>query len=279
MQQNKSPLVSVIIPTYNSAGNLKLLLESLTKSENKNFEIIINDDKRTNDETSQIIEKFIHKMPIIYIHENRKMAQARKKWAEYANGNILFHVDSDMQITEGLIGEIIEKMEDYDALIVNEESFWTTFRAKCKWLEKRCYRGIREIESLRVVKKEVYQKLWGHDEKMVFSEDKDFDIRVGNAWYKVWRVETNFLWHNEWDLKLWRTLKKKQGYSHTANIFAAKHSDAYRWQINIFNRYWIYLKNIKYLFRYPLVYLWMIRMKTCEFVAGGLGVVFSMISK
>jgi hypothetical protein len=28
-----------------------------------------------------------------------------------------------MQITEGLIGEIIEKMEDYDALIVNEESF------------------------------------------------------------------------------------------------------------------------------------------------------------
>lgn len=277
--KNNISLVSVIVPTYNSAENLEILFEGFCESSDKNFEIIINDDKRTDDNTEEIIEKFSKKLSLVYIRENTKMAQARKKWAEYSRGNILLHMDSDMKTTSGLIWEIIPLMQEYDALIIHEESYGTTFRAKCKWLEKKCYRWVREIESLRVVKKEIYQKLGGHNEKMVFSEDKDFDIRVENAWYKIWRVKENFLWHNEWELKLWKTLKKKQWYSHTANLFAKSHPEAYKWQINIFNRYWIYLKNIKYLFTYPLLYIWMIRMKTCEFGAGGLGLIFSKSKK
>lgn len=273
------PLVSVIIPTYNSANNLEVLLDSFKKSDNKNFEIIINDDKGTNDNTVEVVKKFKDILKIIYIQENYKMAQARKQWVRYANWDILFHIDSDMKVTEWLIWEIIELMQIYDALIIDEESYWSTFWAKCKWLEKRCYRWIREIESLRVVKKSIYEELDGHNEKMIFSEDKDFDIRVQKKWCSIGRVRKNFLWHNEWNLKLFKTLKKKKWYSSTANIFALEHPNEYKWQINILNRYMIYFKNIKYLFKYPFIYLGMILMKTLEFGAGALGLLLSKFNE
>lgn len=274
-----NPLVSIIIPTYNSWKNLSCFLDSFLTSKFKNFEIIINDDKRTSDNTEKLIKNYKDKLNIIYLKENIKMAQARKKWASYAKWKILIHLDSDMKITKWLLGEIVEKINKYDALIIPEESFWTTFWAKCKWLEKKMYKWVREIESLRVIKKDIYNKLWWHDEKMIFSEDKDFDLRVQSAWYNIWYIEKNFLWHNEWDLKLFMTLKKKKWYSNTANFFAEKHPKAYRWQINIFNRYWIFLKNIKYLYFNPLLYIWTIYMKTLEFGSWGLGLIFSKVIK
>lgn len=269
------PLVSIIIPTYNSEENLKILLESFINSENKNFELIINDDRRTNDNTPKLIKVYSNILRIKYIQKNILMSQARKLWAEYANWEILFHMDSDMKVTPWLIWEIIELMNIFDALIINEESYGNTFWAKCKWLEKKCFTWVREIESLRVIKKEKYNTLWWHDEKMIFSEDKDLDIRAQKAWYKIWRLKNNFIWHNEWDLKLFKTLKKKKWYSWTANIFAKKHPKEYRWQINIFNRYFIYLKNIKYLLIHPLLYLWMVYMKTMEFWSWAMWLLFS----
>lgn len=108
---------------------------------------------------------------------------------------------------------------------------------------------------------------------MVFSEDKDLDIRVKEAKYRVGRVQINFLWHNEGDLHLWKTLMKKLGYSNTANIFASVHPEHFRWQVNIFYRYIIYIKNIKYLFNHPILYIGMIWMKTLEFTAGAIGLI------
>jgi len=270
-------LISVIVPTYNSEKNLKDFLDSFLESNFTDFEIIINDDKRTNDNTEQLIKLYKSKLNIVYLRENIKMAQARKQWTKYAKWEILVHLDSDMKVTKWLLGEIVDKIKKYDALIIPEESFWTTFWAKCKWLEKKMYKWVREIESLRVIKKEIYDKLWWHDEKMVFSEDKDFDLRVQQAGYNIWYIEENFLWHNEWDLKLFKTLLKKKWYSNTANIFAEKHPKAYRWQINIFNRYLIFFKNIKYFFKHPLLYIWTIYMKTMEFGSWAIWVLLNKI--
>lgn len=266
-----SPLVSIIIPTYNSYNNLKILLDSFKDSNYKNFEIIINDDKRTNDNTEKLVNDYNFK--IIYVRENLKMAQARKKWFEFSTWEIIIHMDSDMKITKNLLKEVSIMMNNYDALVVPEESYWTTFWARCKWLEKRCYDWNNNIESLRVIKREVYESVWWHNEKMIFSEDKDFDLRVRKKWYKIWRLVENFFWHNEWDLKLLKTLNKKRWYSNTSNLFELEHPEHYRWQINIFNRYLIYLKNYKLFFKYPLIYVWMIFMKTLEFWSGALGLV------
>lgn len=260
------PRISVIIPLYNSERNIKKFLDSALKSKFKNFEIILNDDKRSNDKTLDMVKRYIKKgLQIKYLRENISMAQGRKQGAKYAKGEVLLHLDSDMEITEDLLEEIDALLSrKYDALVIPEDSVGTTFWAKCKWLEKKCYEGVVHMESLRAIKKTVYDMLGGHDEQMVFSEDKDLDIRVRNAGYKVGRTQ-NIIIHHEGELHLFDTMRKKANYSHSANIFAQKHPKEFRWQINIVNRYVIYIKNAHYLFSDPLIYIGMILMKTLEF--------------
>ncbi|GAB1642809.1 glycosyltransferase family 2 protein [Krasilnikovia sp. MM14-A1259] len=266
------PVVSVIVPAYNSAPLLRDFLGACRASEYRDFEVIINDDLRSTDGTRTLVEQSrADGLDVRYLQENRSMAQGRKRGAAEARGSVLMHLDSDMTVTPGLIGECADLINGpYDALVIPEESFGTTFWARCKWLEKKIYDGVEQIESLRCVRRDIYDKLGGHDERMVFSEDKDFDLRVRKAGYRIGRTR-NFLYHNEGDLRLQKTMRKKLGYSGTADLFASEHPEAYRWQTNIFHRFGLYLKNFPYAFSHPLLYggLWV--MKAGEFGYGAVG--------
>ncbi|MEV6601505.1 glycosyltransferase [Actinoplanes sp. NPDC051346] len=267
------PVVSVIVPAYNSAPLLRDFLGACQASRYRDFEVIINDDLRSTDDTQALVEKFrADGLDVTYLRENRSMAQGRKRGAAEARGSILLHLDSDMKVTPGLIGECVELLSGggYDALVIPEESFGTTFWAQCKWLEKKIYNGVEQIESLRCVRREVYDKLGGHDERMVFSEDKDFDLRVRKAGFTVGRTR-GFLYHNEGELRLHKTMRKKLGYSGTADLFATEHPEAFRWQTNIFNRFGLYLRNFPYAFSHPLLYGGLWAMKVGEFGFGAVG--------
>jgi glycosyltransferase involved in cell wall biosynthesis len=266
------PVVSVIVPAYDSAPLLRDFLGSCRTSQYRDFEVIINDDLRSTDGTPALAAEFRdHGLDVIYLRENRSLAQGRKRGAAEARGSILLHLDSDMKITPGLIGECVELLADgYDALVIPEESFGTTFWARCKWLEKKIYDGVEQIESLRCLSREIYDKVGGHDERMVFSEDKDFDLRVRKAGYVIGRTRSA-LYHNEGELRLGKTMRKKLGYSATADLFASEHPEAFRWQTNIFHRFGLYLRNYPYAFSHPMLYggLWV--MKIGEFGSGAVG--------
>ena len=266
------PALSVVVPVYNSATLLRDFLASFAGSVHRDFEIIVNDDPRSADDTAEVVESFRRAgLPVRYLRENLSMAQGRKRAAAEARGSVLLHLDSDMTVTPGLLGECVSLLAArYDALVVPEESFGTTFWARCKWLEKKCYDGVEEIESVRCLRRPVYDAVGGHDPRMVFSEDKDLDLRVREAGYRIGRTR-NFLHHNEGDLRLWRTVRKKLGYSQTADLFAQRHPEAFRWQANIFHRFALYLRNGRYLLTHPLLYggLWV--MKVCEFAFGAAG--------
>lgn len=274
----RRPVISIIIPAYNSAVNLNNFFNSCLKSDFQDFEIIINDDKRSDDVTPEIIRKFLHKLHIIYKIENISMAQGRKKGAEYASGRILLHLDSDMELSRGLLNECVSKIdkEKYDALVIPEESFGTTFWARCKWLEKKCYEGNDRIESLRCLTRKLYIKIGSHNSDMVFSEDKDLDLRVRQSGARVGRTD-HHLRHNEGNLRLIRTLSKKLKYSETSNIFALQHPSHYAWQTNIMNRYILYFKKPKILLAHPFLAIGLLFMKTAEFAAGALGLLLTKI--
>lgn len=268
----RPPTLSVIVPAYNSAALLREFLASFQASGFRDFEIVVNDDVRSSDDTERVVDGFrAAGLTVRYLRENRSMAQGRRRGAAEAAGDILLHLDTDMTVTPGLLGECADLLTDrYDALVVPEESFGTTFWARCKWLEKKCYDGVEQIESLRCLRRDIYEKLGGHDERMVFSEDKDLDLRVRAAGYRVGRTR-EFLFHNEGGLRLSTTLRKKLGYVGTAGLFAQEHPEAFRWQINILHRFALYLRNIRYLRTHPLLYTGMWVMKISEFGAGAIG--------
>lgn len=284
----KQTKVSIIIPNKNSAHMMKDFFESALLSTYKNFEIIVNDDVTSSDNLQTLCEEYKTKgLNIIYLRENISMAQGRKSGSKHATGYILLHLDSDMRISKGLLSECVEKINSgYDALVIPEDSYGEGFWAKVKWLEKKCYQGVEWMESLRCVKKDVYEKLGGHNEQMVFSEDKDFDIRVHNAGYKIGRTES-IIRHYEGKLTFWKTISKKQNYSKTSDVFQNNNSINFKYSISYFWQYWFYLtfkryfifiKNYKYIFTHPILYLGLWIMKTGEYAAAALGILKNKLS-
>ena len=87
--------VSVIIPVYNSSNHLKDCLDSVIKQTYKNLEIILIDDKST-DNSIDIIKSYNDKrIKLIKLKENSGAAISRNKGIEEASGDYICFLDSD----------------------------------------------------------------------------------------------------------------------------------------------------------------------------------------
>jgi glycosyltransferase involved in cell wall biosynthesis len=263
--ETRAPLVSVIVPTYNSASGLERLLASLQRSEYRRFEIIVNDDMRTSDPAKAVVASFrAQGLPVVYARDNRSRAQGRRSAARMATGTILLHLDSDMEVTPGLLGECAARLSgSCDALVIPERSVGTSFWARCRSLERQCYDQVDEIESLRCLTVSLYEDVDGHNEAMVFAEDKDLDLRVRRTGARVGRTRSQIL-HHEGEPSLRDLVRKRMYYVRTAAVFAREHPREFRHQVNPFVRGGLYLRRADLLARDPLTYAGMLFMKMCE---------------
>ncbi|MDG4656608.1 glycosyltransferase family 2 protein [Ectobacillus antri] len=94
---DETPLVSVIIPTYNCASFIAQAIRSVQKQTYENWEIIAIDDC-SSDTTRCIIEEFARndeRIKMIILTENRGAAEARNVGLAVANGNYIAFLDGD----------------------------------------------------------------------------------------------------------------------------------------------------------------------------------------
>ena len=88
-------LFSIVVPTYNRAHLITSTIESLTKQDYTNFEIIIVDDGST-DNTAEVIAPFLSDARISYYKKNNaERAAARNFGAAKAKGEYVNFFDSD----------------------------------------------------------------------------------------------------------------------------------------------------------------------------------------
>ncbi|MEQ1605321.1 MAG: glycosyltransferase family A protein [Pyrinomonadaceae bacterium] len=92
---NDIPKVSVVIPAYNSAGNIVETLESVFGQEFRSFEIVlVNDGSPDTEEFERVIGPYLEK--IVYIKQpNAGAAEARNTGIERSRGEIIAFLDSD----------------------------------------------------------------------------------------------------------------------------------------------------------------------------------------
>lgn len=112
MNNNYSPLVSVLMTSYNREEFIAEAIESVLSSTYKNFELIIVDDCST-DNTVQIAKQFEEKdeRVTVYVNEiNLGQFPNRNKASEYARGEYIFYVDSDDKILSNGINLLVETM-------------------------------------------------------------------------------------------------------------------------------------------------------------------------
>ena len=268
-------LISIIIPTKNASGHLKNLLSSLVSQTYKDFEVIINDDKTTSDDTRILLKKFKNKIKIKYILENVSMAQGRKSGVKHTKGDYLLHLDADMSLSPEVLENCIKVInKGYDALVIPEISYGEGYWAKVKAFERSLYIGDEAIESARFFSKKVYWMVGGHNEKMVLSEDKDLDLRIRAAGFNVGRINEP-IYHNEGKLSLKKDLQKKFFYGKTAHVFIAENPKHAFNQANLIFRV-AYFRNWEKLISNPTLSLGMFLMKTLETFAALWGLIITI---
>jgi len=113
-----TPIVSVNIPTYNSARTLEETLTSITSQTYKNIEIVVI-DSFSKDKTLEIAQKYGAK-----IFNADSLALARKIGVENSSGKYIFLVDSDQSLDKDTIERCVKTCEEegFDAVTLFEQS-------------------------------------------------------------------------------------------------------------------------------------------------------------
>lgn len=267
------PLVSVIVPTKNSAVTLEACLKSIKEQTYYPIELIVVDN-HSSDTTREIARQFTDK---VFVKGTERSAQ-RNYGAASASGRYLLMVDSDMELDRKTVTACTYKVLGDPAVkgvIIPEESFGVGFWSQCKQLERSFYIGVPWIEAARFFDKVAYETVDGYDETLVSGEDWDLSKRIeeiGNI-ARIGEV----IRHNEGHVSLWKTLKKKYYYAHHAKAYLVRNpqKSILFSQVGPMQRYKLFFSAPSKLFARPFLGVAMLVMKTAEFASGALGYVLS----
>ena len=263
------PLVSVIVPTKNSAGTLAACLDSIQKQTYAPIEIIVVDNF-SGDDTQAIARKYTDK---VFAKGPERCAQ-RNHAAQQATGDYVVFIDSDMQLSPKVIESCVVVMRDENikGVIIPEESFGEGFWAQCKKLERSFYIGVDAIEAARFFRSSDFDAVGGYDELLVSGEDWNLSDRI--EMHGALARITDFIYHNEGRINLRKTLQKKYYYAQKASWYFRQNANlptAAKRRHGVFGRYMLFFRQPVTLFHNPFVGCGMLFMKTCEFGAGVCG--------
>lgn len=272
-----SKLVSIVVPTKNSARTLDNCLISLSKQTYKDIEIVLVDNHST-DDTKEIAKRYT---PHVYTKGPERSYQ-RNFAVRKARGKYICIIDSDMNLEPDVIKQCVEQIEsakDIVGVIIPEESFGTGFWAQCKKLERSFYVSVPYMEAARFFYRKDFNDVGGYDVKMVSGEDWDLSQRI-EAKGKFTRTKA-YIHHDEGKISLLKTIQKKLYYAKCFASYTSNSSDQKKvsQQTSIFGRYKLFFSHPKKLFHNPILGLGMLFMKTCEFGFGGIGYLLARHTK
>ena len=191
----KKYLVTISIPTYNSARTLELCLAAVNAQTYRNIEINIV-DKYSKDETIKIARKYQAK--IIFIEGS--LLQARYQGAKEARGEFVLLLDSDQILEKDAIERALDLMnrEKHSMLAFEETTYRkTTFLELLFNLDRKLINNINDLNpftgvimprffirnlllrAYEKIPKEIFPHTGGPDHAIVYFEAWKIDKRVG----------------------------------------------------------------------------------------------------
>jgi len=267
------PLVSIIVPTFNSEETIARCLQSIKDQTYSNIEVVVV-DRYSSDKTVIIAEKFNAR---VFLRDSERSA-ARNYGVVNARGLFIFFVDSDMELTPRVIEECITMClrKDVDAVIIPETSIAKGFLSECRKMEKKLYIEDKFFEVPRFFRRDVIQKVGGYDESLIFGEDSDLYVRIQNAGYKTCKIQAKTM-HYEGELSMKEIVLKAYHYGKNLPLFVKKNpSLVVKKHLPIRP---IYVRNIKLLFKDPAYLIGLIFVKLIEYEAYLTGIFQTLLRK
>lgn len=168
---NEKPLVSIIMPVYNTGKYLDKSIGSVIQQIYENWELIVVDDGST-DNSISIIQSFAQKDQRIqlYINESDQHGPgiARNIGLDHLRGKYTYFIDSDDWIEKELLVDTVTKAEETGAdlvpfgFIIEEEN-----RQIRKPLKPA---GNYEYDDFKEIANGILRGTWGHVTELIKSE-------------------------------------------------------------------------------------------------------------
>lgn len=217
---NKSTMVSVVMPLYNSEGTIAKVLDAIFANTFKNFEVIIVDDGST-DKSSEIAKKYPVKL---FRQENAGQSKARNVGVNHADTDIIVFIDSDVIIPDyalekiynafsrkgvEIIGGMPDSKNHYKNKISDYENLYIHYQ-----FNKQNNTTTAFYTSLVAIRKKLFQKFNGFDERIRIPEDMELGQRLlegGHIIYLDKNIQFSHLSHFTFISYIKKQIKKTSG--------------------------------------------------------------------
>lgn len=236
-----NPLVSVVVPTRDSAVTLGRCLQSLLEQTYPNIEIIVVDN-RSRDETQAIARQFGVKL----IVAGTERSEQTNIGAKFASGEYIYRTDADFVFDSTLIAEAVRLCSSgYDAVIVHGTSDPTiSYWARVRKIERDCFEGDWAHTAASFFTKEAFSSMGGFNEALTAFEDYDLTNRLLRAGYRIGRISEK-AYHLGEPKSLSEIVWKYIYYGDRRNVleFAAGSPGKGMWQISPLRL--VYIRNLR----------------------------------
>lgn len=190
-----SDLISVVIPTYNRAADLKRAISSVINQTYSNWEIIVVDNSST-DNTKQVLQSFQNpKIRVYEINNEGIIARSRNLGLMNAKGEYIAFLDSDdwwQKLKLQLSIESLKKGADvvyHDLYVVKSVDQRFHFRkAKTRNLTQPVFddllnNGNGIVNSSVAIRRSIVQEigLLNEEKEFIAWEDYDFWLRIAKG--------------------------------------------------------------------------------------------------
>lgn len=232
-------IFSIIVPLYNKEKFIKNLLEKLEKNIFKDFEILIIDDKST-DNSLRLVEEYqrhsLLNINLICNLKNKGVSYCRNIGINESKGKYLIFLDADDYFKENTMNELNKIIHDQDLVILKryykrkKKSYPNykilfgnlirkdkkLYKIKNIWksLEKKVFLG---GSASFVVKKEIIGKTRFEEKENIF-EDYDFAFKLIKKCNNIYYFNNKLVYINDLGESLSRR-KKKLNEIHIPKFF------------------------------------------------------------
>jgi len=191
------PLVSIVIPTLNSAKTIRKTLESIKLLNYSNVELIVVDGK-SDDGTLDIVKEYknVYNLRIV-IEERRGRGVAYNRGVLESKGKYVAFLDSDATIaTPGWISDAVKVMEIDDKVAVVFTKVYSPPDSTImqKAIDTFLCKGFTTANGA-VYRRDAVLKVGGFNEKMNYLQEDELLHRLKKAGYTFYVNYSDYIYH------------------------------------------------------------------------------------
>lgn len=209
--------VSIVVITHNKKREVDCCVESLLKSNYKNFELIVVDDKSTDKTYELLLKKYKNRINIIKTKKELMAAGSRNLGARKSKGDYILFVDGDNVVDKNMIKELIVGIKRLNnAGMVGPLMYYHKAPDKILWCgsdinlwtSKTLYTHpenfninsnikVGHVPNVFMVRRELWVKSGGFDEEYIMHyEESDFAEKIKRLGYQIYLIPSAKTWHD-----------------------------------------------------------------------------------